>query len=152
MLSIVVVVAACADDASDTAETVETSGTSGTSASVESADSAEAEQTVDVTAACDRLEDLANAILGARGAATAAEVEVQVAQPLDEFSSAAVDSGDAELADLAGTASERFEVYLSDEGIDGREAGNDFDIALDRSLVRCIELGATNDFPEEPTS
>jgi hypothetical protein len=50
------------------------------------------------------------------------------------------------------TAAERFEVYLTDDGIDAREAGNDADVALDRSIERCVELGAPNDFSEEPGS
>jgi hypothetical protein len=54
------------------------------------------------------------------------------------------------VGDLLSTAAERFEVHLTDDGIDAREAGNDADVALDRSIERCVELGAPDDFPEEP--
>lgn len=43
-------------------------------------------------------------------------------------------------------------MYLTDDTLDGREAGNDADVALDRSTERCLQLGATSDFPEEPGS
>jgi hypothetical protein len=75
-----------------------------------------------------------------------------VGSALEAFVDAAWESGDQRLRELSSTASERFEVYLTDDGIDGREAGNDADVALDRSIERCIELGAPNDFPQEPGS
>jgi len=107
-------------------------------------------ESVDVTATCDRLEELGLAILDARSATSLDEVREAVGPPLADFVDAARDSGDQGLDELASTAAERVEVYLTDEGIDGREAGNDADLALDRSIERCVELGATNDFPEEP--
>jgi hypothetical protein len=103
-----------------------------------------------VTAACDRLEELGAAILDVRSAASVDEVRSGVGPALEAFVDAARESGDPRLGELSSTAAERFEVYLTDDGIDGREAGNDADIALDRSIERCVELGAPNDFPEEP--
>lgn len=150
---VAVVATGCGDDSGETTAAADGAGpdtSSETSTAGGSEDSAAGE--VDPTEACDRLEDLATAILGARGATTAAEVEKRVEDPFDAFRQAAMDSGDPDLAGFAETASDRFEVYLSGQGIDAREAGNDFDIALDRSMERCVVLGATNDFPQEPSS
>jgi hypothetical protein len=107
-------------------------------------------ESADVTEACDRLEELGLAILDVRAATSLDEVRDGVGSALEAFVDAARESGDQRLSELSSTASERFEVYLTDEGIDGREAGNDADVALDRSIERCIELGAPNDFPQEP--
>jgi hypothetical protein len=109
-------------------------------------------ESTDVTEACDRLEALGIAILEARSATSADEVRDTVGPVFEDFVDAAQDSGDQTLGDLSSTAAERFEVYLTDDGIDAREAGNDADVALDRSIERCVELGAPNDFPEEPGS
>ena len=106
----------------------------------------------DVTEACDRLEELGSAILDVRSATSLDEVRDGVGPALEAFVDAARESGDQRLDELSSTAAERFEVYLTDEGLDGREAGNDADVALDRSIERCVELGAPNDFPEEPGS
>jgi hypothetical protein len=105
---------------------------------------------VDATAACDRLDELANAILGVADATSADEVRDAVQAPLDAFSAAATSSGDARLAELARTADASFTEYVDGTGIDAREAGNDADIALDRSAERCTQLGATNSFPTQP--
>jgi hypothetical protein len=53
---------------------------------------------VDVTAACDRLEELANAMLGAADATSPDEVRVAIQDPLDAFTSTAAPSGDDRLA------------------------------------------------------
>jgi hypothetical protein len=102
---------------------------------------------VDVTKACDRLEELAVAVKSAQLATTPQEVRTAVQDPLAAFVDAADESGDGPLADFAHTYESRFSDYLETEGIDAREAGNDADIALDRSGARCAELGASNDFP-----
>lgn len=107
-------------------------------------------ETVNVTAACDRLEELANAILDVADANSADEVRDAVQAPLDEFSAAAASSGDQRLAELALTADESLAEYLAGNGVDAREAGNDADIALDRSAERCTQLGAANSFPTQP--
>lgn len=107
-------------------------------------------EAVDVTAACDRLEQLADAILGAADANSADEVRDAVQAPLDAFTAAAASSGDGRLADFARTADESFTEYVAGNGIDAREAGNAADTALDRSAVRCTQLGATNSFPTQP--
>jgi hypothetical protein len=107
-------------------------------------------EAVDVTAACDRLEALANAILGAADANSAYDVRDAVQAPLNAFTAAAAASGDDRLAELARTADESFDDYLAGNGIDAREAGNEADIALDRSAERCGQLGATNSFPTQP--
>jgi hypothetical protein len=107
-------------------------------------------EAADVTAACDRLEELADAILDAANASSADEVRTAVQAPLDAFSAAAASSGDARLAELARTADESFTEYLVGNGIDAREAGNEADIAIDRSAERCTQLGATNSFPTQP--
>jgi hypothetical protein len=57
---------------------------------------------------------------------------------------------DRRLAELARTYREAFAEYLEGNGIDAREAGNEADIALDRSAERCMQLGATNSFPTQP--
>jgi primase-polymerase (primpol)-like protein len=107
-------------------------------------------EVVDVAAACDRLEELGNAILGVADANSAAEVRDAVQAPLDAFSAAATSSGDDRLAELARTADESFSEYVDGSGIDAREAGSEADIALDRSVERCTQLGATNSFPTQP--
>ncbi len=101
---------------------------------------------VDVTAACDRLEDLANAVLDVHEATTAQEVRDAVAGPLDAFVDAARGSGDDQLEDLANTAAEAYPSYLAGDD----HAGETADVAIDMAAKRCIDLGATNDFPEEP--
>jgi hypothetical protein len=107
-------------------------------------------EAVNVTAACDRLEELAEAILDAADASSPDEVRDAVQAPLDAFSAAAASSGDETLADLARTAEESFANYVAGNGIDAREAGNEADIAVDRSAERCTQLGATNSFPTQP--
>jgi hypothetical protein len=107
-------------------------------------------EAVNVTEACDRLEELADAILDAADASSTGEVRDAVQAPLDAFSAAAASSGDERLADLARTADESFAEYLAANGIDAREAGNEADIAIDRSAERCTQLGATNSFPTQP--
>jgi hypothetical protein len=107
-------------------------------------------EAVDVTAACDRLEELADAILDAANASSTDEVRAAVQAPLVAFSAAAASSGDERLAELARTADESFTDYLADNGIDAREAGNEADIAIDRSAERCAQLGATSSFPTQP--
>jgi hypothetical protein len=103
-----------------------------------------------VTEACDRLEELGDAILDAADAGSAAEVRDVVQAPLDAFAATAASSGDGRLAELARTYREAFAEYLEGNGIDAREAGNEADIALDRSAERCMQLGATNSFPTQP--
>jgi hypothetical protein len=103
--------------------------------------------TVDVTKACDRLEELAVAVKSAQLATTPQEVRTAVQGPLTAFVDAAAESGDGPLADFARTYESRLSDYLEADGIDAREAGNDADIALDRAGARCAELGASNDFP-----
>ena len=44
------------------------------------------------------------------------------------------------------------DIPTAPDDIDAREAGNDADIALDRSIQRCIELGATTELAEEPAA
>lgn len=104
-----------------------------------------------VQAACDRLAELGTEILDVRGAQSPADVRAGVEEPFAAFVDAAEKTGDERLIDLANRAQSRFEVYVtSPDGLDSREAGDDFDIALDRSGLRCIELGAAVDFPHEP--
>jgi hypothetical protein len=107
-------------------------------------------EAVDVTAACDRLEELATAIRDVADAVSVDEVRDAVQAPIDAFSTAASSSGDERLAELARTADESFTEYLTGSGIDAREAGNEADIAVDRSAERCTQLGATNTFPTQP--
>ena len=78
---------------------------------------------VDVTDACDRLEDLAVAVKSAQLATTPQEVRTVVQDPLAAFVDAADESGDGALADFANTYESRFSDYLEAEGIDAREAG-----------------------------
>ncbi len=100
---------------------------------------------------CDRLADLGEAILGAGSAQTPDDVRAAVEEPFQSFVDEADASGDDQLTELAHLAQARFDVYLtSADGLDAREAGNDADIALDRAIQRCLELGATTEFPEEP--
>jgi hypothetical protein len=110
----------------------------------------EAGERADVTDACDRLEELGDAILEVADASSADEVRDVVQAPLDAFSAAAASSGDVRLAQLARTYDEAFTEYLEGDGIGAREAGNEADIALDRSAERCVQLGATNSFPTQP--
>jgi hypothetical protein len=104
----------------------------------------------DVTDACDALEDLGNSILEAQQSSSVDEIRETVEPSIDSFAEAAESSGDETLDDLADTAQEAFDVYITAGGIDSREAGNEMDIAIDRAAARCLELGATNDFPEQP--
>jgi hypothetical protein len=104
---------------------------------------------VDVTQACDRLEDLAGVVLSVRSATSAQEVQTALDGPLAAFVEAADQSGDGRLAELAHTYDSRFADYLQGSGIDARQAGNEADIALDRAGARCTELGAANVFPQE---
>jgi hypothetical protein len=105
---------------------------------------------VDVTEACDRLETLATAILESNDAATTEEFVAAVEEPLDAFVEAARSSGDGRLAELAETYENKVAVWNTGDGIDAREAAGDADIALDRAGARCLKLGATNDFPQQP--
>ena len=105
---------------------------------------------VDITAACDHLEELAGAVLSAADATSADEVRETVRAPLDAFAAAAASSGDERLAELARTADESFTEYLAGNGTDSREAGNQADIAMDRAAERCLQLGAPNSFPTQP--
>jgi hypothetical protein len=107
------------------------------------------ETAVDVSEACNRLEDLSRAVLSVRSATTSQEVQVAVEKPLAAFVSAADVSGDKELADLGHTYDSKFSEYLSADGVDARAAGNDANIALDRAGQRCSALGATNSFPQQ---
>jgi hypothetical protein len=54
------------------------------------------------------------------------------------------------LETLAETYDDKFMAWRTGDGIGAREAGGDADIALDRAGARCLELGATNDFPQQP--
>lgn len=99
----------------------------------------------DVTAACDALEDLAHAIQDVSDTASASTVEAQVQGPLDEFASAAAQSGDEELAQLAENATTAFADYLGGDS----QANTVADRTLDAAGSRCLQLGATNDFPQE---
>ncbi|HEY7069924.1 MAG TPA: hypothetical protein VH479_07425 [Acidimicrobiales bacterium] len=105
---------------------------------------------VDVTAACDRLETLASAILESSDATTTAQFVAGVSEPLDAFVAAAGSSGDDKLAELAEIYSREFATWSTSSGIDAREARGNADVALDRAGARCLELGATNDFPQQP--
>jgi hypothetical protein len=105
---------------------------------------------VDVTAACDRLETLATAILESGDPDSMAEFVAGVDEPRDAFVEAARSSGDDRLAELAETYDDKFMAWRTGDGIGAREAGGDADIALDRAGARCLELGATNDFPQQP--
>jgi hypothetical protein len=105
------------------------------------------EPVVDVTAACDRLEELAVAVQSARAATTPQEVRTAVQSSLAAFVAAADGSGDDPLAGFAHTYESRFADYLEAEGIDANEAGNEANTALDRAGARCTELGAANEFP-----
>jgi hypothetical protein len=104
---------------------------------------------VDVDEACDRLEELGEVILDAQEATDPKAIE-SIRPPFDDFVTAADASGDGSLSDLASTAHDAFDTYLTRSGIERREAGNDADIALDRAIARCVELGATNSFPRQP--
>ena len=105
----------------------------------------------DVEAACDRLADVADAVLAVRNAQTRAEVRARVEEPYDSFVAAADAAGDNRLAGFAHQARGRFDAYLTaTDSLDAREAGDEADIALDRAARRCVQLGATTDFPEEP--
>lgn len=133
-LTMVVAFAACGDDDDDDDSDGGATG--------------DGEAPAEITAACDRLEDLANAVLDVRDAQTASEVSATVQPAIDAFVEAADDSGDDRLAGLATTVDDSFSAYLS--GGDSAAARNTVDSALDGAGARCIELGATNDFPEEP--
>lgn len=106
---------------------------------------------IDATSTCDRLEDLANAYLEAQGAQTNQEFAGTVELPRHAFLDAAETSGDDRLADLAETYDEAFSTaYLHRNGADDEQAVDDANSALDRSATRCTELGADNDFPQDP--
>lgn len=107
-------------------------------------------EVVDAASTCDRLEELGVALLDVVDATTPQEIRDGVDGPLDAFTAAAMSSGDDRLEELADIARERFDVYLDAEGLDAREAGNDANVALDRAAERCLELGADNDFPQDP--
>jgi hypothetical protein len=110
----------------------------------------EKQNAVDVTEACDRLADLGEALLSVGSATTAQQVKTAIDEPLAAFVTAASDSGDERLTELAATYETSFGSYLEGEGLDAREAGNEADVALDRAGQRCMELGASNDFLQEP--
>jgi Iap family predicted aminopeptidase len=99
---------------------------------------------VDVTEACDRLDELAGVVLSLQSATTAQEIRNAIDAPLAAFVTAADHSGDTRLAEFAHTYDSRFSDYLARED---NEAGTDANIALDQAGARCIELGATNNFP-----
>jgi hypothetical protein len=80
-------------------------------------------EAVNVTEACDRLEELADAILDDADPSSTGEVRDAVQAPLDAFSTAAAPSGDERLADLARTADESFTEYLAGNGIGSRKRG-----------------------------
>jgi hypothetical protein len=104
-----------------------------------------------VQGACDLLADLGEAILVVGDASTLEEFRSILDMPMRRYLDAADETGDVELIDLASTAGERYEVYLSaPDPLDAREAGDDVNIALDRSMRRCLELGATTVFPQQP--
>lgn len=111
---------------------------------------------VDVTAACDQLEDLATAVLEGRDEVRDVESLQEFADAIEEPTARLIEeaeaSGDDRLADLAHTYEEGLSIYRTGDGIDAREAGNNADIAMDRAMLRCTELGATNDFPQEPAN
>jgi hypothetical protein len=104
----------------------------------------------DVATACDRLEDLTAAILGARNASSAEQFAGAVIGPQRAFLLAAVATGDDRLADLARTYDEQFTAWRTGTGLDAREAATRADAALDRARPACTELGADNVFPREP--
>jgi hypothetical protein len=110
----------------------------------------DSDDAVDVTAACDRLETLATAILESSDATTTAQFVAGVTEPLDAFVAAAGSSGDDRLAELAETYGRELTTWSTSSGIDAREARGNADVALDRAGARCLELGATNDFPQQP--
>ncbi len=107
------------------------------------------EVTGDVFGACDQLEVLAFAIEGVRAAETIDEVEAAVAQPLADYATAAEASGDDDLVPLARDAEGAWTVYLGG-GVVVSDTGDTFDGLIDRSLARCLELGAQNNFPTAP--
>jgi len=105
----------------------------------------------DVTAACDALEDVANAVLTIQDATTRDEIAEAIEGPLDQFVDAADDSGDDELADLAATAQTNFDTYLtSGDSTKARDANDDANRAFDEAGARCTDLGADNKFPQQP--
>jgi hypothetical protein len=110
----------------------------------------DAESAVAVSTACDRLEDLADAVLASQDVETHEGFVEIVAAPLSAFVDAASASGDDELAAQAATYRASLERFAASTGIDAREAANEADIALDRAGLRCLELGATNSFPQQP--
>ncbi|HKE73865.1 MAG TPA: hypothetical protein VKB57_09645 [Acidimicrobiales bacterium] len=116
----------------------------------EASDAPDATDDTDVTTACDRVEDLANAVLQARDATSRDQFAAAIEGPQRAFLQAAEASGDDRLAELARTYGEQLAAWRVLPGADADEAGQNADIALDRAGARCIALGAHNDFPEEP--
>jgi hypothetical protein len=119
---------------------------------VSSACGGSSREPVDVTAACDRLEELAAAILKAQDSRSVVEFVAAVEEPEVAFVEAAAASGDQRLSELAHSYDDAFQAWRSGTGIDPRIAAGGADMALDLSGQRCIELGASNDFPGEPAS
>jgi hypothetical protein len=105
-----------------------------------------------VTIACERLKDLANAVLTIQSATSVEEVEEALSAPAKAFVDASRASGDARLAELATTYETNFERYLTSEGLDSREAADDVDITQDRAAQHCVVLGAMtiDEFPTNP--
>jgi hypothetical protein len=102
--------------------------------------------------ACGRLAGLGRSILSAQSVGTTDAIVELVEEPFADFAEGADALGDEELAELAQQAQERFDVYLTaDDPLVSREAADDADIVLDRSIQRCVELGSSVEFPRQPS-
>jgi hypothetical protein len=105
--------------------------------------------TPNITTACDSVAELATAVLDAQDAETVDEIAATIQPAVDSLVEAADASGDQSLSELAATIHDAFETYLTGAA-DSREAQAAANLALDRAGGRCIELGYTKGFPEEP--
>jgi hypothetical protein len=103
-----------------------------------------------IARACDRIEDLAEAVLANQDGAMPQAVVEAIGAPLDAFVDTAEGSGDEELADHAAAYRSAVDDDATASGIDAREAANEADIALDRAGQRCRQLGATTVVPTDP--
>ena len=103
-----------------------------------------------VAAACDELEDLSIVVSELPDGMSLEAIGDALAAPLDEFVEAAADSGDAGLAAIADIYRSAVVAFLDGSGAAAQRAVDEADAALDLAGARCIRLGATNDFPQEP--
>lgn len=141
---VLVLTAGCSDDDEDRAltESVDPPTSGGDAATGSGGGSGQLDARIAAT--CDRLQDLAVAVLNIHDAESLDEVNTAVEEPLGNFTEAAAASGDDQLAAIAAAASEEYSAYMA-TGI-----SDAFDATLDQAGGRCQDLGAPDEFPLEP--